>query len=195
MLANPSLNPLSDKHRLEMLLALSKAAGMYGMVGGQSMDMAHTSMTLKANVGKDSTASAIKEDKKEIFSDDLNSLCHIHQKKTGALIETAIKFGALSVMDDENYLTKLSYFASTLGLLFQVQDDILDVESNTETLGKTQGKDSDQNKLTFPALMGLSGAKDFSAQLMDECTTSLHELSLTETPLHKLVELFVTRTY
>lgn len=193
VLADPRLNPLSDKHRLEMLLALSKAAGIYGMVGGQAMDMANTGVTQKTDVGN--TASKIQDDKKEIYSDDLNKLCQIHQKKTGALIETAIKFGALTVIDDENYLAKLSYFASTLGLLFQVQDDILDVESNTETLGKTQGKDSAQNKLTFPTLMGLSEAKDFSAQLLDECHTSLHELSLTETPLHKLVKSFVTRTY
>ena len=83
---------------------------------------------------------------------------HIH--KTGALIRASVKLGALSQPDVQPaQLEKLDHFANCMGLAFQIRDDILDVEGDTETLGKPQGSDQARNKPTYPALLGMSEAK------------------------------------
>jgi farnesyl diphosphate synthase len=91
---------------------------------------------------------------------DIASLETLHSMKTGALIRAAVRMGALVGGADATALDRLDDFARSLGLAFQVRDDILDVEADTAQLGKTAGKDVDQDKATFPALVGLDASRD-----------------------------------
>ena len=118
------------------LRTLAGAAGVAGMCGGQALDI-------------DATARA----------QPLDDLKRMHALKTGALIRAAVRMGALCGSADETQLARLDAFADALGLAFQVRDDILDVEASSEQLGKTAGKDAAQDKSTFPALLGMDGAK------------------------------------
>lgn len=97
---------------------------------------------------------------------------HIH--KTGALIRVSVQLASLSMPDLEpSIATKLDHYAKCIGLSFQVKDDILDEESDTATLGKTQGKDQDNDKPTYPALLGLDGAKQKAQDLHEQAVASL----------------------
>jgi len=143
VLANdPSINA-SAVARLKMITTLTRASGSQGMVGGQAIDL--------ASVGTQLT---------------LPELENMHIHKTGALIRASVNLAALAKTDiDPTIATKLDHYAKCIGLSFQVQDDILDEESDTATLGKTQGKDKDNNKPTYPALLGLAGAKQKALEL------------------------------
>jgi geranylgeranyl diphosphate synthase type II len=137
VLADARRNPQNTQLRLSMVSTLARAAGPAGMVGGQAIDL--------GSVGRQLDQSAL-----EIM----------HRHKTGALIEASVQLGALaSERADEHALKALHNYARAIGLAFQVQDDILDVESDTATLGKTQGKDQAHDKPTYPALLGLDAAK------------------------------------
>lgn len=129
--------PLDQPHQLELIHTLATATGSLGMAGGQALDMQATDQLT-----------------------ELTQLQTIHTLKTGALFSAAIRMGALSAgYNDPHLLTELDRFAHHLGLAFQIRDDILDVEASTEQLGKSSGKDADQSKATYPALLGLETAK------------------------------------
>ena len=134
--------PVAAELRVAWLRALAVAAGAAGMCGGQSLDVNAT--------GKLQT---------------LSDLEHMHSLKTGALIRASVRMGALGGTVDASTLQLLDTFADALGLAFQVRDDILDVESNSAQLGKTAGKDAAQSKSTYPALLGMDGAKARLKQL------------------------------
>lgn len=137
-----------DANRLKMITALAKASGSQGMVGGQAIDLYSVGTILS-----------------------LPELENMHIHKTGALIRASVMLATLSKNDvDPITATKLDHYAKCIGLSFQVKDDILDEESDTATLGKTQGKDKDNNKPTYPALLGMAGAKQKAREL--------HELAL-----------------
>ncbi|MDD5228673.1 MAG: (2E,6E)-farnesyl diphosphate synthase [Methylococcales bacterium] len=145
LLAHDATITASAKKRLEMITCLAKASGSQGMVGGQAIDL--------ESVGKMLT---------------LPELENMHIHKTGALIRASVVLATLGGEHvDIEVAKKLDNYAKCIGLSFQVKDDILDEESDTVTLGKTQGKDKDNNKPTYPALLGLAGAKE-KAQLLHE---------------------------
>ena len=99
---------------------------------------------------------------------------NIHRNKTGALIQAAIMMGAVTVFaGTDPAISKLRQFGQTIGLAFQVQDDILDITASTETLGKTAGKDEQVQKSTYPALMGLEQAKTYAQTLHDQAFDAL----------------------
>ncbi len=144
---DPSINATAEG-RLKMIVALTKASGSQGMVGGQAIDL--------ESVGRQLT---------------LPELENMHIHKTGALIRASVTMATLAKSDvDALVATKLDNYAKCIGLSFQVKDDILDEESDTATLGKTQGKDKDNNKPTYPALLGMAGAKQKALEL--------HEMAL-----------------
>lgn len=146
------IDGLSASAQLKMVNVLAKASGDAGMCGGQSLDLLAESQ----QVG-------------------LAQLEKIHGAKTGALIEAAVTMGALSNPTlPAAHLDQLQKFAAAIGLAFQVQDDILDIISDTETLGKPQGSDVEQHKSTYPALLGLPQAIA-KAELL--CQQALHALS------------------
>jgi farnesyl diphosphate synthase len=124
------------------LRSLAAAAGAPGMCGGQALDI-------------DATGRLQSQAELE----------RMHALKTGALIRSAVHMGALAGTDDSATLSRLDRFADLLGLAFQVRDDILDIEADTATLGKTAGKDVAQDKSTYPALLGLEGARSYLQQL------------------------------
>ena len=171
VLADATHNPHDAELRLAMLSALARAAGPAGMVGGQAIDLGSVGQTL-----------------------DQNALEIMHRHKTGALIEASVQLGALaSGQADDHALKALHTYARAIGLAFQVQDDILDVESDTATLGKTQGKDQAHDKPTYPALLGLDAAKAYSLELRDQALHALRPFDQAAEPLRDLARYIVER--
>ncbi|WP_339413160.1 (2E,6E)-farnesyl diphosphate synthase [Pseudomonas sp. EA_35y_Pfl2_R5] len=171
VLADATHNPHDAELRLAMLSTLARAAGPAGMVGGQAIDLGSVGQTL-----------------------DQNALEIMHRHKTGALIEASVQLGALaSGQADDHALKALYSYARAIGLAFQVQDDILDVESDTATLGKTQGKDQAHDKPTYPALLGLEAAKDYALELRDQALHALRPFDQAAEPLRDLARYIVER--
>ena len=165
------LSPLPQ--RLEMINTLALASGSRGMVGGQAIDMGAVNQSLT-----------------------LAELENMHIHKTGALIRASIKLGALAYpMLDDNLLAKLDHYAKCIGLAFQIQDDILDIEANTETLGKAQGADVAHHKVTYPVLLGLRGAKQMAAELIEQALDSLSDFDDKAEPLRWMANYIITRAY
>jgi farnesyl diphosphate synthase len=105
---------------------------------------------------------------------DQTELENIHRNKTGALIQAAIMMGAVTIFaGTDQAIPKLRQFGQSIGLAFQVQDDILDITASTETLGKTAGKDQQVQKSTYPALMGLVQAQTYAQTLHDQAFEAL----------------------
>lgn len=137
--------------RVRMLRALGSACGAQGMAGGQAEDLAATGGTL-----------------------DLAALERMHQRKTGALIRASVQLGALADgCRDPATLDALDRYADAVGLAFQVRDDILDVEADTEMLGKTAGKDAAQAKPTFPALLGMEASRRHLQELTAQAVEAI----------------------
>lgn len=151
VLANDASIKAPPLSRLAMVEALATASGSFGMVGGQAIDLDAVGKFL-----------------------DLPSLENMHIRKTGALIRASVRLASLSVDGlDTGVADKLDHFAKCIGLSFQIQDDILDEESDTQTLGKTQGKDRDHNKPNYPALLGIAGAKEKAREMHEAALESL----------------------
>jgi farnesyl diphosphate synthase len=134
--------------RLAMLRELAIAAGARGMCGGQSLDI-------------DATGHQI----------TLAALQRLHALKTGALLRAAVRIGAIASGVDAVAMARLDGFADALGLAFQIRDDLLDIEGDSATLGKTAGKDRAQDKATFPALLGVEASR----ARLDELAAAMSE--------------------
>jgi len=159
--------------RLRMIGILAQAAGSRGMVGGQAIDLAATGRELS-----------------------LAELENMHIHKTGALIRASVLLGAFSRPEVEStVLERLDRYAKCIGLAFQIRDDILDVVGDTATLGKTQGADRALNKPTYPALLGLDGAREHARALHQEALASLKSLGSEADPLRWLATYIVERVY
>ena len=125
---------------------------------------------------------------------DQSALEYMHRHKTGALIEASVKLGALaSGRATPAQLQALQTYARAIGLAFQVQDDILDVESDTQTLGKRQGADIARDKPTYPALLGLDVAKAYALELRDQALAALRPFDAAAEPLRDLARYIVER--
>ncbi|MBB4126307.1 farnesyl diphosphate synthase [Xanthomonas translucens] len=158
--------------RVRWLQTLADAAGAAGMCGGQALDI-------------DATGTV----------QPLPELQRMHALKTGALIRASVRLGALGGGADTVALAQLDTFASALGLAFQVRDDILDVEASSEQLGKTAGKDAAQAKSTYPALLGMDGAKAKLAELATTMRDSLQGHGARADTLAALARLAVDRAH
>jgi farnesyl diphosphate synthase len=172
ILSDSKLNPISPNQQIFMINTLAKKSGREGMVGGQALDIAA-------------------EGKSDLL--DLEELRQIHQKKTGALIEASVLLGAIPANREDNALVQLQNYARFIGLSFQVQDDILDIEGSPENLGKTPGKDQQQSKATFPALLGMEGAKQYAQNLHAQAVSAIDFLGEKGRYLAKLSEYFIAR--
>ncbi|MCK9469376.1 MAG: polyprenyl synthetase family protein [Porticoccaceae bacterium] len=158
---------------LQLVRLLASAAGPAGMVGGQALDLDAVDRQL-----------------------DLAALQAMHNAKTGALINASIRMGALAAgATDQTDLNALARFSAAIGLAFQVQDDILDVESSTDALGKRQGADQALNKPTYTSLLGLAGAKARLAELHDCATAALEHFGARATRLTDLGNFIVSRNH
>ncbi|WP_293647574.1 (2E,6E)-farnesyl diphosphate synthase [Thiolapillus sp.] len=167
-----STDRIPAETRLNMLRILANASGSRGMAGGQAMDID----------GVD----------QELSLPELE-IMHIH--KTGALIRASVQLGVLSAGGSKEQLAKLEHYAKAIGLAFQVQDDILDITENTHTLGKTQGKDAADNKPTYPALLGLDGARQKARELLEEAHDALNGFDGSAQRLRQLADYVVGRKH
>ena len=156
---------------LAMVKELAQAAGAGGMVEGQALDIEATGAL-----------------------QTLDQLKQLHQLKTGALIRASLRLGALAMNAGPKARRLLSSYGDAVGLCFQVVDDILDVTTDTLTLGKTAGKDEQADKLTYVKLLGLDGAKAEAQRLCDEAKAIAVQLPNPE-PLNQLADYFVQRAY
>ncbi|MBB1200396.1 (2E,6E)-farnesyl diphosphate synthase [Enterobacteriaceae bacterium 89] len=174
ILSDAPMPEVSDRFRLAMVSELAQASGVAGMCGGQALDL--------------------EAEGKQV---DLQALERIHRHKTGALIRSAVRLGALSAGEQgKAALPVLDKYAECVGLAFQVQDDILDVVGDTATLGKRQGADQQLGKSTYPALLGLEQAQSKARDLIEEARQSLKVLaaqSLDTTALEALANYIIQR--
>ncbi|WP_413468780.1 polyprenyl synthetase family protein [Marinobacter sp.] len=164
---------LTDPVRLRMVRELARASGYLGMVGGQAIDL--------ASVGQQVS---------------LATLELMHRRKTGALIEVSVRLGALAAQRlDDDRLERLHHYARALGLAFQVQDDLLDVEGDTSVIGKPRGSDVARAKPTYPALLGVTGARSHLADLLAEAHRSLADFGPEAEPLRTIADFVVARSH
>jgi len=158
--------------RLAMIQELSAASGHRGMAGGQAIDLY-------------SVGSRV----------DLPYLETMHRWKTGALIEASVALGALGCQRTHGQLQSLRRYAAAVGLAFQVQDDLLDVEGDTAVIGKPQGSDAARDKPTFPSLLGLNGAREYLEDLLTDSLSSLQGFGDEAEPLRALARFAVGRQH
>ncbi|MBL4831706.1 MAG: (2E,6E)-farnesyl diphosphate synthase [Aliivibrio sp.] len=171
IIANGQLSEDAEAYRINMVQHLAKASGASGMCMGQALDL-------------DAEGKSVQ----------LEQLETIHNHKTGALISCAVRLGALSAGEKgQNILPQLDRFSQAIGLAFQVQDDILDVISDTETLGKPQGSDQQLHKSTYPALLGLEGAKAKAEELYKEALHALDGIPYNTTQLEAFARYVIER--
>lgn len=171
VLSHADQNPLSDTQRIQMIETLTLASGSRGMAGGQAIDL--------ASVGK---------------ALNIAELENMHIHKTGALIRAAVKMGALadaSIQTDA--LDKLDHYAKCIGLAFQVWDDVLDIEGDTDVIGKPQGSDQERDKPTYPNLLGLDGAKKEAMDLHDQALDCLSGFDGKADTLRWIADYIVSR--
>lgn len=158
---------------LELIRTLGQASGHRGMVVGQSFDLLHE--------GKPLTLAELEQ---------------MHQHKTGALLSCAVRMGAIcSQNSTAEQCSALEQYAAAIGLAFQVQDDILDIEGDSETIGKPQGSDLASNKPTYPSLLGLEGAKLKLAQLHHDALSALLPFGDDAKELKALADFIVQRDH
>lgn len=171
-----SINPdteMSAETRLQMIAVLGDASGANGMAEGQAIDLESVGKTL-----------------------NLQQLEDMHRHKTGALIKASAHLAALVAGPaDDSLLPRIHDYADAIGLSFQIVDDILDITGDTETLGKTQGADIALNKPTYPALLGLDGAKDYAGKMHDKALAALNGLGSEFDELRELSEFIVKRSH
>ena len=167
---DPAMNA-SSATRLRMVSTLAHASGAKGMCGGQAIDLAAVGQKLSQA-----------------------ELENMHAHKTGALIRCATLLGAYSAENIKSEtLANLDRYAQCLGLAFQVRDDILDIEGDTAVIGKTQGADIARNKPTYPALLGMDGAKRIAQDLHQQALNALAGLDARADPLRDLSAYVVQR--
>jgi geranylgeranyl pyrophosphate synthase len=179
ILAGDALQPLAfellsqidapDQSKLAIINNIANACGHLGMVGGQIKDI-HSN------------------DIKDVEALDL-----MHSQKTGRLIQTSLETAAILCGLSANEVSMLSEYGSKIGLAFQIQDDIIDIESPSYISGKDQGSDIGQDKITYPAIAGLEESKIRAKELASEAKKILQPLSKNADNLHKLAEYVVSR--
>ena len=178
-LLNMAFEVLSDPRRLKAVPAarmlaiiheLSTASGVFGMVGGQVVD--------------------IQSEGKEV---DFPTLEYIHTHKTGALIRSSVRMGALYARAGKRQFTALSHYGEMVGLAFQIADDILDLTGTQEELGKDVGSDLKKDKKTFPSFYGLEESRRRAREVADKAVHLLKDFDRKADPLRELAKYIVHR--
>jgi geranylgeranyl pyrophosphate synthase len=166
-----SSNHIPPAAKLETLRVLADAIGTRGMAGGQAIDLEAVSRTL-----------------------DEDSLERMHRQKTGALIQASVLIGAISAGGISNTeRAALATFGAEIGLAFQIQDDILDVEGTTQTLGKRAGADAERVKPTYVSVLGMERAREAAASRRDRAIAALEPLGPRFAPLTEFAHFLVAR--
>ena len=172
-LLTPDDASISPDVQARLCNLLSRAAGSAGMAGGQAIDLASVGVGLNEA-----------------------ELRVMHQLKTGALLKGSVLMGAQCGLASAAELESLGRYGEAVGLAFQVVDDILDVTADSATLGKTAGKDADNDKPTYVSLMGLQGSQQYAKELLEQAMGALHQSGLRDTAaLAALAGMVVHRTH
>jgi geranylgeranyl diphosphate synthase type II len=162
----------SSAVRVAMIAELSKASGTVdGMIGGQMEDL-------------EAEGKTVEEER----------LHYIHRSKTGALINASVRMGGIFAGASPDELSNLTDYGQAIGTAFQIVDDILDVEGTSESLGKTPGKDAEQQKATFPALYGLERSKELTLEQLAAALTAIEPFGEAGKWLRGIAERIVTRS-
>ena len=157
---------------LRVVAQLAQAVGAAGLVGGQIVDLVSEGKPI-----------------------DEKTLTYIHMHKTAALLEVSVTAGAILAGADQPAIDCLSRYAQRIGLAFQIVDDVLDITSDPETLGKSVGKDVAAQKATYPSLWGLEASQRKAQQLVDEAIAELTGFDQRAQPLRAIARYITTRTY
>ncbi|HEV7839791.1 MAG TPA: polyprenyl synthetase family protein, partial [Gemmatimonadaceae bacterium] len=155
----------------KVLETLLQASGAAGMIGGQLRDLAGEGLALSL-------------DEREA----------IHSAKTGALIVASVRMGALAAGADATKVAALEHYGRSIGLAFQIMDDVLDVTATTTAMGKTAGRDAVLGKSTYPALLGVDGARGRAQALIESALESLSGHGMLTQELSQVANFMVTRT-
>jgi farnesyl diphosphate synthase len=164
--------PQDAAQRVAMLAELARASGVAGMCGGQALDI-------------DATGAQI----------NVRELERLHALKTGALLRCAVRLGALAANADAAQHAALDRYADALGLAFQIRDDLLDIEGDAATLGKTAGKDQAQDKATFPASLGVAASRARLQDLAASMQAALDSVDADTRALAALAHKVIHRSY
>ena len=152
---------------------LARASGGQGMAGGQAIDLASVGLQLSQD-----------------------ELQHMHALKTGALLQASVMLGVATGQGSADAVAQLQQHAAAIGLAFQVVDDILDVTADSQTLGKTAGKDAANDKPTYVSLMGLEASRQYAQQLQQQAQAALQASGLANTDkLHAIADWVIDRAY
>lgn len=178
VLAGDALNALafdlvSRAEDCRLIRVLAHAIGTEGMIGGQVADV------MSCN-------------KETVTEEDV---LFIHTRKTAALINASIKMGALAAGASDDDIATVGEFGTRIGLAFQIVDDVLDIESSNDVLGKDVGSDIDLDKSTFPKAIGLDASKKYARRLIDEADTFLDKLNRNTDVLRGLADFVIKRVY
>ena len=157
---------------LRAIADIARAAGVWGMVGGQVMDVRSEGKTV-----------------------DTDILYGIHERKTGAMIRVSVRSGALLAGGTEDQMTALSDYGRRIGLAFQIADDMLNVTGDSALMGKNAGSDASRGKVTFPALIGMEASQKKLATLVREAIANLAQFDEKAAPLRRLAEYIMEREY
>ncbi len=170
-LLTPNDDVVDAKVQATLCRLLSTSAGCHGMAGGQAIDLSSVGQAL-----------------------NLEQLLTMHKLKTGALLQASVMMGAACGQISAQAQQSLAQYGAALGLAFQVVDDILDVTADTATLGKTAGKDAEQNKPTFVSLLGLEASQAYAQTLLTQALQALQDSGLKNTQsLRALADMIVNR--
>lgn len=181
LLAGDALQTLAFEHlaslphpaAARLVTCLAHAAGRAGMAGGQAIDLASVGQRI-----------------------ELERLIEMHTHKTGALIVASVEMpGLLCESPQGERVQALRSYGQAIGLAFQIQDDVLDIEGDTTVIGKTQGADQRLNKPTYPALLGLDGARQRACELVDDACNALQPLGEAAAPLKALARFMIERDH
>lgn len=165
-----SSSPITNHSVLRVIREVALAAGVSGMVGGQAQDILSENM-----------------------EPDRDTIEFIHLHKTAALITASVRMGAIFANVSKTKLKALSKYGKNIGLAFQIIDDILDVEGNTEDIGKTAGSDITKKKMTYPSLFGIKGARQKAKDLITMAIDSLKIFSSEAEPLRNIAIYLIER--
>lgn len=170
--AQSQIDSAQPQQVLRVIAQLAKAVGAAGLVGGQIVDLASEGKTI-----------------------DEGTLTYIHLHKTAALLEVSVTAGAILAGADQSAIDSLSRYAQRIGLAFQIVDDVLDITSTAETLGKSVGKDVAAQKATYPSLWGLEASQRKAQQLVDEAIAELADFDQRAQPLRAIARYITARTH
>lgn len=171
MLSN-SLGKENPEKYLKAINEIAKSAGIYGMIGGQVVD--------------------VQSENQQIPKEKLD---HIHNNKTAAIMIGCMRAGAIIGNANEEELDKITKYANNIGLSFQIVDDILDIVGDESKLGKKVGSDIENNKSTYPSLLGLEKSKEIARTLINEAKENINELSEHVDFLNGLADYIIDREY